>query len=132
MNLRRNFYRLHPVLTAAGLLLSLTTTLAPTALRAQGSADLQARVTELKESQAKNKQALAQYSWEETVKIILKGEEKKTEHFEVRQGPDGKPVKTSLDQPAAPRKNNPAVAVVGSSNTSSKRKRKNTRITRTR
>ncbi len=102
MNLRRNFYRLHPVLTAAGLLLSLTTTLAPTALRAQGSADLQARVTELKESQAKNKQALAQYSWEETVKIILKGEEKKTEHFEVRQGPDGKPVKTSLDQPAAP------------------------------
>jgi hypothetical protein len=69
-------------------------------LRAQG--DLQAQVAELKESAAKNKQALAQYSWQETVKIILKGEEKKTEHFEVRQGPDGKPVKTSLDPAEAP------------------------------
>jgi hypothetical protein len=69
-------------------------------LRAQG--DLQAQVVELKESAAKNKQALAQYSWQETVKIILKGEEKKTEHFEVRQGPDGKPVKTSLDPAEAP------------------------------
>jgi hypothetical protein len=69
-------------------------------LRAQG--DLQAQVVELKESSARNKEALAQYSWQETVKIILKGEEKKTEHFEVRQGPDGKPVKTPLDpQPAA-------------------------------
>jgi len=69
--------------------------------RAQGAADLQARVAELKESSAKNKQALAQYTWKETVKIILKGEEKETEHFQVHQGPDGKPVKTSLD-PAAP------------------------------
>jgi len=71
-------------------------------LYSQDKADLQARVAELKESSARNKQALAQYSWQETVKIILKGEEKKTEHFEVRQGPDGKPVKTSLDPaPAA-------------------------------
>lgn len=70
-------------------------------LHAQGSSDLQARVAELKESSAKNKEALAQYTWQETVKIILKGEEKKTEHFQVRQGPDGKPVKTSLD-PATP------------------------------
>jgi hypothetical protein len=69
-------------------------------LRAQD--DLQAQVAELKESSARNKEALAQYSWQETVKIILKGEEKKTEHFEVRQGPDGKPIKTTLDpEPAA-------------------------------
>jgi hypothetical protein len=70
-------------------------------LRAQDAADLKARVAELKESSGKNKEALAQYTWKETVKIILKGEEKKTEHFQVHQGPDGKPVKTSLD-PAAP------------------------------
>jgi hypothetical protein len=62
--------------------------------------DLQARIGELKESMAKNKAALGQYTWKETVKIILKGEEKKTENFQVHQGPDGKPVKTSLD-PAA-------------------------------
>jgi hypothetical protein len=68
-------------------------------VRAQGSADMQARVLELKESMARNKEALAQYTWEETIKIILKGEEKKTEHFEVRQGPDGKSVKTPLDPP---------------------------------
>lgn len=71
-------------------------------LRAQGAGgDLQARVAELKESMAKNKANLAQYTWKETVQIILKGEEKKTEHFQVHQGPDGKPVKTSLD-PATP------------------------------
>lgn len=71
-------------------------------LRAQGGADLQARIAELKQSAAQNKQALAQYTWQETVQIYLKGDLKKTEHFEVRQGSDGKPVKTSLDAPAAP------------------------------
>jgi alkylated DNA repair dioxygenase AlkB len=71
-------------------------------LRAQGNPDLQARVAELKESSAKNKQALAQYTWKETVQIYLKGDLKKTENFQVKQGPDGKPVKTSLDTPAAP------------------------------
>jgi hypothetical protein len=70
-------------------------------LCAQGNPDLQARVAELKEASAQNKQALAQYTWKETVQIYLKGDLKKTENFEVRQGPDGKPVKTSLDTPAA-------------------------------
>ncbi len=70
-------------------------------LCAQDKGELQARVAELKEASAHNKEALAQYTWQETVKIILKGEEKKTENFEVRQGPDGKPIKTSLDAPAA-------------------------------
>ena len=37
----------------------------------------QARVGELKESMAKNKQALAQCTWEETVKIILEGAREK-------------------------------------------------------
>lgn len=68
-------------------------------LHAQGAADLQARIGELKESMVRNKEALSQYTWEETVRIILKGDEKKTEHFEVRQGSDGKPVKTPLDSP---------------------------------
>ena len=62
--------------------------------------ELQQRVTEVKESSAKNKQALASYSWTETVTISLKGEQKKQEHFQVRLGPDLKPQKTSLDPPA--------------------------------
>jgi hypothetical protein len=64
--------------------------------------ELQQRVTEVKESTAKNKQALASYSWNELVTISLKGEEKKQQHFLVRLGPDLKPQKTSLDPPPEP------------------------------
>jgi len=63
--------------------------------------ELQQRLADLKESMAKNKQAIAQYTWTETVTISLKGEQKKQEHFQVRNGPDGKPQKTSLDPPPA-------------------------------
>jgi hypothetical protein len=68
---------------------------------AQGP-ELQQRVTEVKESAVKNKQALASYSWNELVTISLKGEEKKQQHFLVRLGPDLKPEKTSLDPPPDP------------------------------
>jgi len=69
--------------------------------KAQGP-ELQERVAELKESMAKNKMSLAQYTWVEQVNISLKGELKKQEHFQVRLGPDGKPQKTSLDPPPEP------------------------------
>jgi hypothetical protein len=69
--------------------------------KAQGP-ELQERVAELKESMAKNKQSLAQYTWAEQVNISLKGELKKQEHFQVRLGPDGKSQKTSLDPPPEP------------------------------
>ena len=63
---------------------------------------LQAQIGQLKESMAKNKQAIAQYTWVETVTISLKGQQKKQQHFQVQMGPDGKPQKTSLDPaPAA-------------------------------
>src|SRR5579863_2815147 len=61
--------------------------------------ELQERVAEIKEAIAKNKQAMAQYTWVEQLTISLKGEQKKQEHFQVRLGPDGKPQKTSLDPP---------------------------------
>lgn len=70
-------------------------------LRAQ-SQEMRERVAEVKEAAARNKQELAQYTWEEQVTISLKGEQKKQEHFQVRLGPDGKPQKQSLDPPAAP------------------------------
>lgn len=65
-------------------------------LRAQKE-ELQQRVADIKESMARNKQALAQYTWVETVTIYLKGEQKKQTHSQVRLGPDGRPQKTSLD-----------------------------------
>jgi hypothetical protein len=64
--------------------------------------ELQQHVADIKQSMAKNKQALASYTWNEQVTISLKGEEKKQEHFQVRLGPDLKPEKTSLDPPAEP------------------------------
>ena len=63
---------------------------------------LKERVAEVKEAAARNKQALAQYTWVQQVTISLKGEQKKQEHFQVRLGPDGKPQKQSLDPPPAP------------------------------
>jgi hypothetical protein len=63
------------------------------------NADMQQKMADLKDSMAKNKQALAQYTWNEQVIISLRGQQKKTEHFQVRMGSDGKPQKTSLDQP---------------------------------
>lgn len=68
------------------------------ALRAQ-LGDLQARVGDLKESAAKNKEALAKYTWTERVTISLSGKERKQERFQVRMGPDGKPIKTPIDAP---------------------------------
>jgi hypothetical protein len=64
------------------------------------SPELQQRVAQIEQTTAQNKQALAQYTWVEQVTISLKGEQKKQEQFQVRLGPDGKPQKTSLDQPA--------------------------------
>lgn len=63
--------------------------------------EMQQKVEQLKQAVAANKQALAQYTWVETVTISLKGEEKKQQHFQVRLGPDGKPQKQSLDAPAS-------------------------------
>jgi hypothetical protein len=64
--------------------------------------ELQGRVGEVEQAAARNKQALAQWTWSEQVNISLKGELKKQEHFQVRLGPDGKNQKTSLDAPPAP------------------------------
>jgi hypothetical protein len=93
---RRNFRPIFSLATIAVLVVGLS--FAAT-LRAQ-LGDMQARVAELKESTAKNKQALAQYTWTERVTISLNGQEKKQERFQVRMGADGKPVKTPIDAPA--------------------------------
>ena len=60
---------------------------------------LQEKVTQIKESMAANKQALAKYTWQEQQTISLKGEVKKQQSFQVQIGPDGKPQKTPLGPP---------------------------------
>lgn len=80
---------------AAGAALVVSTLAVPT-LNSQNP-ELQARLAEVKESMARNKQELAHYSWMEQDIISLKGEEKKEELFQVQLGPDGKPQKTNLD-----------------------------------
>jgi hypothetical protein len=81
-------------------LLTLAATLFARPIAAQNQ-QMQERIAEVKEAAARNKQALAQYTWTEQINIMLKGEQKKQEHFQVRLGPDGKPQKTSLDQPTS-------------------------------
>ena len=68
------------------------------AVSVQGQSEMQQKMLELKASMAKNKAALATYTWQETVTISVKGEVKKTQHYQVQMGADGKPQKTSLDQ----------------------------------
>ena len=58
---------------------------------------MQERVAEIKQSMAQNKQALAQYTWQEQQTISIKGEVKKQRQFLVRLGPDGKPQKEEID-----------------------------------
>lgn len=64
--------------------------------------EVQQRLAEVKEASAKNKQALATYTWQEQDTISLKGEVKKQESFQVQMGPDGKPQKTPLNAEPAP------------------------------
>ena len=52
---------------------------------------LKQSLAEIKQAIAANRQALAHYSWLEQQTIIVKGEVKKEELFQVRLGPDGKP-----------------------------------------
>jgi len=86
------------------LLLLSTATVVQQSAKAQDAADpkaaIQQRIAEIKENQAKNKENLATYTWQEQDTISLKGEVKKQESFQVRMGADGKPAKTPLN--AAP------------------------------
>jgi hypothetical protein len=72
-----------------------TCALAASLASAQPS-ELQQRVAELKEHAAANKQALAQYAWQEQMTISIKGDVKSQKLFLVRMGPDGKPQKTPI------------------------------------
>ena len=61
--------------------------------------NLQQKGAQIKEAMAANKQALSQYTWQEQQTVSLKGEVKKEQLFQVKNGPDGKPQKTLLGPP---------------------------------
>ena len=58
---------------------------------------IQQRLAEVKESAAKNKQALSHYSWQEQQTIAVKGDVKDTKLYQVHLGPDGKPQKVETE-----------------------------------
>jgi hypothetical protein len=59
--------------------------------------ELQQRVAEVKQAAAQNKQALAQYSWQQQETVAVKGEVKDTRLYQVHLGPDGKPQKVEVE-----------------------------------
>jgi hypothetical protein len=81
----------------AAVIAFLTVLFAP--LASAQNPPLQERVAEIRQSMALNKQALAQYTWQEQQTISIKGEVKKQKQFLVRIGPDGKPQKQEIGAP---------------------------------
>ncbi len=63
---------------------------------------LEEKVMALKQSLTANKQAMAQYTWQEVETISIKGEVKDTKTYQVQMGPNGQPQKTEVsNDPAA-------------------------------
>jgi hypothetical protein len=95
----------HDVCTST-IAFSLTTAFAALALCASPvvaqNAAVQARLAEIKQASAANKQALSHYTWQESQTISIKGEVKKQQVFLVRVGPDGQQQKGEINaQPEA-------------------------------
>ena len=64
---------------------------------------LQESLAEIKQAVAANRQALTHYTWLEQQTIIVKGEVKKEELYQVRLGPDGKPQRVLMGStPSSP------------------------------
>lgn len=62
------------------------------------NSQVQQSVSEVKESAARSKQALAQYRWQQQETVSIKGKQKKQDIFQVELGPEGKPLKIPMAQ----------------------------------
>jgi hypothetical protein len=69
-------------------------------VRAQ-SPQLEEKIMAIKQAQAMNKQKLAQYTWQETETISIKGNVKDTKLYQVQMGPNGQPQKTEISDEKA-------------------------------
>jgi len=84
--------------SAAIVLLTMVALASVTLTAVAQSPQVQEKLAQIKEASAQNKQALAQYTWQEQDTISIKGDVKKQELYQVQMGPDGKPQKTPLNQ----------------------------------
>lgn len=62
---------------------------------------VQEKLAAVKQSVVANKQALAQYTWQEQETISIKGEVKDTKDYQVQMGPNGQPQKTEINNDPA-------------------------------
>lgn len=62
---------------------------------------LEEKLMALRQKEAANKQRLAQYSWQETETISIKGEVKDTKIYQVQLGSNGQPQKTEVSNQSA-------------------------------
>jgi len=75
-------------------MLSTAAVLAVIQLAMAQNPQLEQRVAQIKQAVAANAKSLVRYTWQEQQTIIVKGDVKKQELFQVRLGPDGKPQRT--------------------------------------
>jgi len=95
-DLRRRTGRLAAVTTV--VIATIVTVVPPAAAQ---NPKVEEKVAALKQSIAANKQAIAQYGWQEVETISVKGEVKDTKTYQVQMGPNGQPQKTEVgNEPA--------------------------------
>jgi hypothetical protein len=70
----------------------------PAVAQSQQMAD---KLMAIKQAQDTNKQKLAQYTWQETETISIKGNVKDTKIYQVQMGPNGQPQKTEINDQKA-------------------------------
>ena len=62
---------------------------------------MEQKLMAIKQAQATNKQKLAQYTWQETETISIKGNVKDTKVYQVQVGANGQPQKTEVSEQKA-------------------------------
>src|ERR1035438_2365044 len=65
------------------------------------SPQMEQKLMAIKQAQAANKQRLAQYTWQETETISVKGQVKDMKVYQVQMGPNGQPQKTEVSNQQA-------------------------------
>jgi hypothetical protein len=63
--------------------------------------EMEQKLIAIKQAQTVNKQKLAQYTWQETETISIKGDVKDTKIYQVQIGPNGQPQKTEISEQKA-------------------------------
>src|SRR5271157_6205136 len=87
--------------TALALAATITTALLTTAPAAAQDQQMVDKLMAIKQAQDANKQKLAQYTWQETETIAVKGDVKDTKVYQVQMGPNGQPQKTEISNQQA-------------------------------